>query len=255
MASTLPFDKIVQLDLMQPNFVNIVTKQYDDAGRRILIRLMQEGEVIDIPSGAVFTYSVSKPDKTFVKGTASTVTVDSVKYVAIVLTKQMLAVYGKEIIDITMTVGSKTISTMTFINSIQRAAVQDEDVESTSEWGTVDEVLQYANEAAASATSAASSASAAQVSQNSASTSATSAASSASSASTSAANAATSEDNAATSAAAAAESATAAAESEANAMSATPDGYAELASTFNALGLYVDDEGYVCQAIDDEDQD
>lgn len=57
------------------------------------------------------------------------------------------------------------------------------------------------------------------------------------------------------SATAAASSAAAAAASEKNAMSATPDGYSKLASTFNALGLYVDSDGYPCHAINDEAQD
>ena len=71
---------------------------------------------------------------------------------------------------------------------------------------------------------------------------------SASSASTSATNAAASEANASNSAAAAAIS-------EANAFSGTPEGYAELASTFNALGLYVDSDGYICQALFGETKD
>ena len=74
------------------------------------------------------------------------------------------------------------------------------------------------------------------------------AAASASSASTSATNAAASEANASNSAAAAAIS-------EANAFSGTPEGYAELASTFNALGLYVDSDGYTCQALFGETKD
>ena len=53
----------------------------------------------------------------------------------------------------------------------------------------------------------------------------------------------------------AAQSASAAAESAKNAMSSTPDGYSTLASTFNALGLYVDSEGYMCQATNGETQD
>ena len=61
--------------------------------------------------------------------------------------------------------------------------------------------------------------------------------------------------NAAQSATDAAGYAGAAAESAKNAMSATPDGYSTLASTFNALGLYVDSEGYMCQAISGETQD
>lgn len=68
-------------------------------------------------------------------------------------------------------------------------------------------------------------------------------------------SAATSASSAGKSASAAASSATSAAASEKNAMSATPDGYSKLASTFNALGLYVDSDGYPCHAINDEAQD
>lgn len=65
-----------------------------------------------------------------------------------------------------------------------------------------------------------------------------------SSANDSAANAAISAQNAAD---AASLSAKQAADSAANAMSGTPDGYADLAKTFNALNLYVDEDGDVCQ--------
>ena len=85
-------------------------------------------------------------------------------------------------------------------------------------------------------------------SKNSAATSATSATQSANNASTSA-------TNAAASALSASNSAAAAAISEANAFSGTPEGYAELASTFNALGLYVDSDGYTCQALFGETKD
>jgi hypothetical protein len=92
-------------------------------------------------------------------------------------------------------------------------------------------------------------------SQNAASASAAQAANSAAESSRSASAAAASETAAKTSETNASNSAKAAAASEKNAMSATPDGYASLASTFNALGLYVDSEGYTCQAIDEEAKD
>lgn len=134
----------VQLDLVRVRAVEINTHQYDDAGRKIRAIIMEDGDAISIPSGAAFSYSVKKPDGTFVKGDCSMETESGTTYVTFALTLNMLAVAGRETIDITMTQNNQIISTMTFVNHIWPAAVQDDDVESTTEYRALEEALEEA---------------------------------------------------------------------------------------------------------------
>ena len=136
------YDHIVELDTMQRKPVEISTKQYDDAGRRVKILPKANGKVMTIPSTAAFTVQVSKPDGTFVRAAGSKLTEDGVTYICFTLTLQMLARYGREVIDVTIRDGNTSITTMSLINNIQRAAVQDGDVESSSELDDLQTALQ-----------------------------------------------------------------------------------------------------------------
>ena len=156
-------------------------------------------------------------------------------------TEQMLAIPGNVNAEIRVQGADKDIGTANFIFAVEESPIYKDIIYSDSEIPAIEQ-------AAANIGQAKDAASQAQAYRNEAQTAATNAAASASSASTSATNAAASEANASNSAAAAAIS-------EANAFSGTPEGYAELASTFNALGLYVDSNGYTCQALFGETKD
>ena len=156
-------------------------------------------------------------------------------------TEQMLAIPGNVNAEIRVQGADKDIGTANFIFAVEESPIYKDIIYSDSEIPAIEQ-------AAANIGQAKDAASQAQAYRNGAQTAATNAAASASSASTSATNAAASEANASNSAAAAAIS-------EANAFSGTPEGYAELASTFNALGLYVDSDGYTCQALFGETKD
>lgn len=156
-------------------------------------------------------------------------------------TEQMLAIPGNVKAEIRVQDADKDIGTANFIFAVEESPIYKGIIYSDSEIPAIEQ-------AAANIGQAKDAASQAQAYRNGAQTAATNAAASASSASTSATNAAASEANASNSAAAAAIS-------EANAFSGTPEGYAELASTFNALGLYVDSDGYTCQALFGETKD
>lgn len=156
-------------------------------------------------------------------------------------TEQMLAIPGNVKAEIRVQGADKDIGTANFIFDVEESPIYKDIIYSDSEIPAIEK-------AAANIGQAKDAASQAQAYRNGAQTAATNAAASASSASTSATNAAASEANASNSAAAAAIS-------EANAFSGTPEGYAELASTFNALGLYVDSDGYTCQALFGETKD
>lgn len=136
-------DYEVLLDLVIPNDAKVIeTKQYDDGGRRVIVHLSERGQEIEIPSGATFTYSVSKPDKTFVKGDCD----DADGYPAITLTQNMLACAGIGYIDITMTEDGEVVSTMRLKNIVRPAAVQDTDVESTTEYQALEAALEAASD-------------------------------------------------------------------------------------------------------------
>lgn len=156
-------------------------------------------------------------------------------------TEQMLAIPGNVKAEIRVQGADKDIGTANFIFAVEESPIYKDIIYSDSEIPAIEQ-------AAANIGQAKDAASQAKAYRNGAQTAATNAAASASSASTSATNAAASEANASNSAAAAAIS-------EANAFSGTPEGYAELASTFNALGLYVDSDGYTCQALFGETKD
>ena len=156
-------------------------------------------------------------------------------------TEQMLAIPGNVSAEIRIQGADKDIGTANFIFAVEESPIYKDIIYSDSEIPAIDA-------AAANIGQAKDAASQAKAYRNEAQTAATNAVASASSASTSATNAAASEANASNSAAAAAIS-------EANAFSGTPEGYAELASTFNALGLYVDSDGYTCQALFGETKD
>lgn len=156
-------------------------------------------------------------------------------------TEQMLAIPGNVKAEIRVQGADKDIGTANFIFAVEESPIYKDIIYSDSEIPAIEQ-------AAANIGQAKDAASQAKAYSNGAQTAATNAVASASSASTSATNAAASEANASNSAAAAAIS-------EANAFSGTPEGYAELASTFNALGLYVDSDGYICQALFGETKD
>lgn len=156
-------------------------------------------------------------------------------------TEQMLAIPGNVNAEIRIQGADKDIGTANFIFAVEKSPIYKDIIYSDSEIPAIDAAAANIGQAKAAASQA-------QAYRNGAQTAATNAAASASSASTSATNAAASEANASNSAAAAAIS-------EANAFSGTPEGYAELASTFNALGLYVDSDGYTCQALFGETKD
>lgn len=237
----MTYDQKVVLDTMVRKPVEIATKQYDDAGRRVMIEPQAYGKPLEIPQGAAFIVQVSKPDGHYVRTSGTLEEANGKKYICFLLTLQMLARFGDEQIDVTIKDGDTTITTMTLLNRIQRAAVQDEDIESSDEMdefrqaikdaetihGYVEEAEQAAqtaeeaaasvegkaDEAAASARSAEAFATAASASAASAQSSGESAASSKTAAETAAINAASSERNAFDSATAAAGSARASSES------------------------------------------
>lgn len=219
--------------------------QYDVGKRRLRFILyagnakyaLSDDEIVSIrgakSDGTIYEYECEKEDENTVN---------------VVVTSQMTAVAGFHSAELRIYEGSTLTGSANLKIKVETSPFQESYVPSATDLPLIEQTEQnaiasklYASQALNSANAASNSASAAASSQETA----------AGNASASATNA----NNASKSAEAAAASATAAATSEKNAMSATPDGYSTLVSTFNALGLYVDTDGYTCQAIEGEEQD
>ena len=211
-----------------PPVVNVT--QYDKTARTLVFNLWDGETSFSVPSGAAVTIRGTKPDGNGFEYTAtasgSTVSMD--------LQQQMATCAGSVRCEVRIASGTQILGTADFILEVKPSALNENTPLSETELPLIEKAAEGAAkiEANLSASNTA-----------------------ASNAATSEANAKNSETNAAASASAAASSAAAAAASEKNAMSATPDGYSKLAGTFNALGLYVDSDGYPCHAINDEAQD
>ena len=218
--------------------------QGDKTLPQIEVELLADGQPYTIPSGASVAIRYGKPDGNAIVNNAASTSGNTATFT---VTEQMSALPGEMSPQVMVTVSGGVAATGSFPLIIDKNSVEGAK-DSESELSTFDKVIQAAATVNESVEKAALSEKNAAASEKAAKTSETNAAASASSASTSATNAAASEANASNSAAAAAIS-------EANAFSGTPEGYAELASTFNALGLYVDSDGYTCQALFGETKD
>lgn len=218
--------------------------QYDSGARELKFLLYAGSRPYTPQNGSTVTIRGGKPDGTIYEYVCTV----SENAVTITPTTQMTAVKGIHEAEIRIYNGSDMIGTANIRIMVEQSPFPESFRASATELP----IIEGASKAAIDAEEYKN---AALNSQNAASTSAAQAANSATEASRSASAAATSEVAAKTSETNASNSAKAAAASEKNAMSATPDGYASLASTFNALGLYVDSEGYTCQAIGEEAKD
>lgn len=222
-----------------PGTINPVihVSQYD-VGRQINLNVVNGITPYTFADGDTVILNGKKPDNTVFSYT-TTVSGNTVSFET---TEQMLALKGVVTCEIRIYESdSVNVGSANFAIVVESAPIAADAVYSETEIPIIVQAIDSAGiaiDAAATATNAATSAT---ESKNQAVQSATSASQSAASA--------LADKNAAKN------SADAAAISEANAFSGTPEGYAELASTFNALGLYVDDSGYTCQALFGETKD
>lgn len=218
-----------------PPVVNVT--QYDKTARTLVFNLWDGETSFSVPSGAAVTIRGTKPDGNGFEYTAtasgSTVSMD--------LQQQMATCAGSVRCEVRIASGTQIIGTADFILEVKPSALNESTPLSETELPLIEKAAEGAAKIEANLSAS--------------NTAASNAATSEANAKNSETNAAASANSAGKSATAAASSAAAAAVSEKNAMSATPDGYSKLASTFNALGLYVDSDGYPCHAINDEAQD
>lgn len=197
--------------------------QYDNLPF-IAVHLVEGDEDYTVPDGAAVNIRMKKPDGTWVYNPAYGLSTD--RHTAYIeCTTQMTAVPGQCAPIIEVVVDGQQAGTAYLHFDVDRNPVQEDDVQSTDEGKTIQQLAQEAKDAAdaaadsedaaadsaiaaaKSATAAANSASAAKTSQNAAASSASAAASSASAANTAKTEAQTAATNAKDSADAAADSA------------------------------------------------
>lgn len=230
------------LDMTPGSIPEVVhLSQYDSGARDIKFLLYAGSRPYTPQTGSTVTIRGGKPDGTIYEYVCTV----SENAATVTPTAQMTAVKGIHDAEIRIYNGSDIIGSANIRIMVEQSPFPESFRASATELP----IIEGASKAAIDAEEYKN---AALNSQNAASTSATQAANSATEASRSASAAATSETATKASETAAASSAAAAAQSEKNAMSATPSGYSTLADTFNALGFYVDQDGYVCHAINSE---
>jgi hypothetical protein len=207
--------------------------QYDKGSRVLSLELYEESGTFSIPSGSTVTIRGTKPDHTGFEYSCTY----SGSVVTVTVQDQMTAVAGNVPCEVRITGSDGSIlGTANFTLAVKRSALASDVTVSKTELPLIEKAGQNVQEIESLLVQT-------KTSEANAAKSATAASKSASAAAASETAAKTSEINAAN-------SAKAAATSEKNAMSATPDGYQELASTFNAIGLYVDEDGDICQKDD-----
>ena len=218
--------------------------QYDAGNRNLRFLLYSGNAKFIIPSSATVSIRGSKTDGTVYEYRLNTSDNTAEGPVQV----QMTAVAGRHMAEIRVYDGSTVIGSANIVIMVEKSPSPENYTPSATE-------LPLLEQASGSLATIFQSEKQTKLSESNAKASAGQAASSADAAGKSATASADSATKSADSATASAASAEAAAASEKNAMSATPDGYSKLAETFNALGLYVDSDGYPCQAINDEAQD
>lgn len=228
----------VKINLIPGQVSPIVHASQYDINRPITLEVYNGSSPYEFNASDVVVITGHKPDATVFAYNATF----SKNLVSFKTTLQMLIVAGNVECELRVfDSNGGDIGTANFTFKVEKGPIDDNAKYSKTDIPAIVEAVHNIGIASMSASQALGYKNDAEKAANSASVNATNAA-------TSAGKAATSEKNAA-------DSAKAAATSEKNAFSGTPDGYAKLASTFNALGLYVDSDGYICQALAGEEQD
>lgn len=127
-------------------YQHLYTKQYD-IHRVFKFNIYKDGNPYDI-SGTEAVFEMKKPDGTVIMNTAE---ITGTNQVQISLTPQMSIVYGKSTFQIKFIENENVVTTITGKLVIDEAVIQDNDVESSDEFGYITDLLvriaEYANAA------------------------------------------------------------------------------------------------------------
>lgn len=133
----------LDLDTRQPNII-VGAKQYDNNSRTITATILENGKPLIIPSNALASYRIKKPNGRLSWKNA---TIDYDKsQVKITFNSEDLSTSGRNIVDVVLTIGSFTLGTTNFILDIQ-AAPNITDIEQDSEsLSHLEEIVRQAND-------------------------------------------------------------------------------------------------------------
>ena len=167
-------NQIVKLDMTPGSGYlqrEIRVSQYDDGLRSIDFELYKDGAAYSIPPGATVTINGHKSDG----NVFSVPCTYSGNMVTVTFTKQMTAVAGSNVAEISIVEGSMRLGSENFKVIVEKSPMSDGAVVSESQIPLIEEAGQHAAEALISRNAAAESAKAAKASADNAASSATSA--------------------------------------------------------------------------------
>lgn len=118
----------------------VYAKQGDSGTRYVTATLLENGVPYTLESGITARIRVLKPDNTAVYNTATV----SGNTVTAELTSQALAVPGVAIAEIGLYKDTQILTTFIFYVRIERSAVSDNQIESSDEFGVLEETIQQA---------------------------------------------------------------------------------------------------------------
>lgn len=129
----------------------VFAKQGDNNTRTISISLLDKGLSYNIPSDVTARIHVTKPDKKCVLNDA---VINSNKII-VELTGQMLAVEGLARAEIGLYKNDDLLTSQVFFIDIKKAALNMEEIESSDEFKSLNQIIENANQAANAANQAA----------------------------------------------------------------------------------------------------
>ena len=131
----------------------VSAKQGDKATRYVIVNLLNDGIKYTIPTGVKVTANITKPDKTCVYNECTY----SGSEVTVELKGQSLAAAGTALCDIEVRTSdeSQVISSATFAIEVERSQRNDNAIESSNEFGALQEATKAATKATQDANTAA----------------------------------------------------------------------------------------------------
>lgn len=131
----------------------VSAKQGDKATRYVIVNLLNDGIKYTIPTGVKVTANITKPDKTCVYNECTY----SGSEVTVELKGQSLAAAGTALCDIEVRTSdeSQVISSATFAIEVERSQRNDNAIESSNEFGALQEATKAAMKATQDANTAA----------------------------------------------------------------------------------------------------
>lgn len=133
----------LDLDTRQPNII-IGAKQYDNNSRTITATILENGKVLSIPSNALASYRIKKPNGRLSWKNAA---IDYDKsQVKIILNSEDLSTSGRNIVDVVLTIGSFTLGTTNFILDVQSAPNINDFEQDSEALSHLEAIVQQAND-------------------------------------------------------------------------------------------------------------